>query len=384
VNALTVGSGPNRLLRSALAVLALAVSLVELHALLVGYPWGVDIAIPLQAATRWLAGGQPYLASAFLAGPGYDAPFLYPPFVLPILAPLTHLPQLAVTEAWFVLSLGGAVFACRRLAIPWLMIPLFLVWPPFAEGLLGGNVQVLVFAAFVGLFWRAPTPSNDQLPFAPSEEDLLNLDRLGSSERLTKGLQAIAVGALKAAQVQPWLYLLRRNWRSAVMGAAVLAALGLATLPLVGIGAWLDWLAQLGRANDPVWILAGDGIARSLPWWTGDLLLLGSMVLVLIVPSRHAGAWVGVLAVVGMPGLRVFGLLFALPALFLIRREIALIAGLLMATYTFEGWWLALALVTGAMLLGRRLPWLLEPRAEIEDRPPAAGVEAAEPRPTPA
>ena len=382
MKALAVGSGPNRLLRSALAVIALAVSLVQLHDLLVGYPWGVDVAIPLQAATRWLAGGQPYLASAFLAGPGYDAPFLYPPVLLPILAPLTHVPQLAVTGAWFVLSLGGAVFACRRLAIPWLVVPLFLAWPPFAEGLLGGNVQVLLFAAFVSLFWRAPAAASAAISFAPAENDLANPVRTGPLERLTTGLKAIAVGALKAAQVQPWLYLLRRDWRAAAMGAAALAALGLATLPLVGIGTWLDWLAQLGRANDPSWILAGDGIARSLPWWAGDLVLLGSMALVFIVPNRHAGAWVGLLAVVGMPGLRVFGLLFALPALLLIRREIALIAALLMATYTFEGWWLALALVAGSMLLGRRLPWLLEPTRAIEDRPAAAAVEAAEPRPT--
>ena len=377
MNALTVGSGPNRLLRSALAVLTLAVSLIELHDLLIGYPWGVDVAIPLEAATRWLAAGPPYLASAFLAGPGYDAPFLYPPFVLPILAPLTHLPQLAVTEAWFVLSLGGAVFACRRLAIPWVVIPLFLVWPPFAEGLLGGNVQVLLFAAFVGLFWRVPALTRERLAFAPSDEDLADPGRFGLQGRLTKGLQAIAVGALKASQVQPWLYLLRRNWRAAAMGAAVLAGLGLATLPVVGIGAWRDWLAQLGRANDPSWILAGDGIARSLPWWAGDLLLLGSMALVFRVPNRNAGAWVGLLAVIGMPGLRVFGLLFALPAMLLIRREIALVAGLLMATYTFEGWWLAIALVAGSMLLSRNLPWLLEPRAPIEDEPAAP---AAEPR----
>ena len=244
MKALAVGSGPNRLLRSALALIALAVSLVELHDLLVGYPWGVDVAIPLQAATRWLAGGQPYLASAFLAGPGYDAPFLYPPVLLPILAPLTHVPQLAVTGAWFVLSLGGAVFACRRLAIPWLVVPLFLAWPPFAEGLLGGNVQVLLFAAFVSLFWRAPAAASAAISFAPAENDLANPVRTGPLERLTTGLKAIAVGALKAAQVQPWLYLLRRDWRAAAMGAAALAALGLATLPLVGIGTWLDWLAS--------------------------------------------------------------------------------------------------------------------------------------------
>ena len=140
---------------------------------------------------------------------------------------------------------------------------------------------------------------------------------------------------------------------------------------------WLDWLAQLGRANDPSWILAGAGIARSMPWWVGDLVVLASMALVAIVPNRHAGAWIGLLAVIGSPSLRVFGLLFALPAMLLIRRELALIAALLIATYTFEGWWLAIGLITGTLLLGGRLPWLLEPRVEPDVLPPEAAETPA-------
>ena len=75
------------------------------------------------------------------------------------------------------------------------------------------------------------------------------------------------------------------------------------------------------------------------------------MAAVLVVPNRHAGAWIGLLAVIGSPSLRVFGLLFALPAMLVIRREIALVAGLLIATYTFEGWWIAVGLVTGSLFL---------------------------------
>ena len=36
-------------------------------------------------------------------------PFLYPPFVLPFVAPFTFLPELAVRVAWFGLTLGLAV-----------------------------------------------------------------------------------------------------------------------------------------------------------------------------------------------------------------------------------------------------------------------------------
>ncbi len=359
VTAFTVGGLPNRILRISLAGLCLAVCLIQLHALFAGYPRGVDVVIPLNAAGRWLAGGQPYLASSFQAGPGYDAPFLYPPFVLPFLAPLTRLPQDVVIGGWLILSGAAAAFACRRLAIPWLLVPLLFAWPPFAEGLIGGNVQVVLFAAFIALFWRRPGPTEIRPPFEPFEQDPGRSGRPGQVD----GLLATAVGALKPTQVQSWLYVARRNWRSAAVGAVAIAALALATLPIVGVQLWFDWIAQLGRASDPSWILAGDGIARSFPAWVGDLVFLGSLAVIWLVPVRHAGAWVGLLTLIGSPSLRVFGLLFALPAMLLIRREIGLVAAILMATYTFEGWWLAVALVSGSLLVSPRLGWLLEPRA---------------------
>ena len=374
MNAMRVGSPPNRLLRFGIGILAFLLCLVALHNLLTLYPWGVDVVIPLKAATRWLAGGEPYLASSFLNGPGYDLPYLYPPFVLPLVAPFTALPQIVPITSWFLVSLAAAVFAARRLALPWLAIPFILAWPPFTEGLLGGNVQVVVFAAFVALFWRRPAVGEARRDFEPLERDLGRQDRRGLRGSLPNGLLATAVGALKASQVQPWLYLTRRNWRSAAAGAIAPAALAVLTLPLVGLQTWLDWLAQLGRANDPTWILAGAGIARSMPWWVGDLVVLASMAAVLLVPNRHAGAWIGLLAVIGSPSLRVFGLLFALPAMLVIRREIALVAGLLIATYTFEGWWIAVGLITGSLVSGRWLPGLLEPHSESDPEAiPAAG-----------
>ncbi len=367
---------------SGLAILTLMMCLIAARNLVLHYPWGVDVVIPLKAATRWLAGGQPYLASSFLNGPGYDLPYLYPPFVLPFVALFTSLPQAPVIVAWFGLSVAATVFACRRLAIPWPIIPFLFAWPPFTEGLLGGNVQVVIFAAFVAFLWRAPRAGEARPGFQPLEHDPAGTDRPGRRGWLQDGILATAVGALKASQVQPWLYLLRRNWRAALTGALVVVALVVLSLPILGTQVWFDWLAQLGRANDPNWIVAGAGIARSFPWWVGDLVVLVSMALVAIVPNRHAGAWIGLLAVIGSPSLRVFGLLFALPAMLVIRREIALIAGLLIATYTFEGWWLAIGLVSGTLLLGGRLPWLLEPRAEPDPAPaataetPAGGLPA--------
>jgi hypothetical protein len=73
-----------------------------------------------------------------------------------------------------------------------------------------------------------------------------------------------------------------------------------------------------------------------------------------LVPSRHAAAWLGLLMIVGNPSLRVFGLLYLLPGMLLIRREIALIAALLAATYTSVGWWVAVLLVGGTLALAYR------------------------------
>ena len=118
----------------------------------------VDIEIPLRAADRWIQGSQPYLASSFAAPVGYDLPFLYPPVVLPFLVPFTVLPRAIVLAAWAAFVLAAAGFTLRRLGGAWLLVPLILAWPPFAEGILGGNVQVLLVAAFVAVFVPGPAP----------------------------------------------------------------------------------------------------------------------------------------------------------------------------------------------------------------------------------
>jgi hypothetical protein len=65
--------------------------------------------------------------------------------------------------------------------------------------------------------------------------------------------------------------------------------------------------------------------------------------------------------VVGAASLRGYDLIFLLPALLTIRREIALLAGLLAATYAIAAVWAAIVLVGGAMVLGVKVPGLLEP-----------------------
>jgi hypothetical protein len=349
------------LLRVALVALTSVMVVDSLIGLLRGYPAAVDIEIPLRAAERWLAGGRPYLPESFLVGPGYDAPYLYPPFALPFVALLTALPRAALVVAWIGLCAAAAAWAARRLAVPWGWLPLVLLWPPFFEGILGGNIQVLLFAAFVALLYSTPreraTGEARAAPFRPVDLDPGGIAR----PALVDGLLGIANGALKATQVQPWVYLLRRRPRAALLGLAVVSAIVVATLPLTGLAVYGDWFAQLNRANDPTWPLAGAELTRFLPRPFALVALGLSIAAIFLVPRRRAGVWVGLLMVVGSPSLRMFGLLFLLPGMLTVRREVALLAAFLIASYTLVGIWSAVTLVGGTMLLSGRWPALLEP-----------------------
>lgn len=350
--ALTVGRGPDRLLRAFLWALAGCVSLVGVRDLLAGYPPFVDIEIPLRAAERWVAGGQPYLASSFTEGPGYDLPFLYPPFVLPFVAPLAWLPRDAVWASWFAVCLGAAVVVARRLGVPWLAVPLVLLWPPFAEAILGGNVQLLLVTAFVLLFYRRASD-----PWRPVERDPAIADR----PAIVDGALGAAIPAFKLSQPHAWVALLRRRPAAALAGLGLVAVMALVTLPLLSIDLWWAWIEQLRRASDPAWALGGASLAAGMPPAVGLVIAAGSALLCLVVPLARLGAWTGILTTVGAPSLRIFGVLFALPAMLTIRREPALLAAALIATYTLQGLWLGLFLVLGLLLAAERYPALREP-----------------------
>jgi hypothetical protein len=361
---LEVGSGPNRLLRVGLSVIAIAiVAWSLLNHLLFVYPFSVDLEIPLRAAQRWVDGGQPYLASAFSSPPGPTQPFLYPPFTLPFLAALLTVPETLLQFAWFLICLGCAVVAIRRLAFPWLWVPFALAWSPFAEPIIGGNIQVVLFLAFVVLFWRgvARTPE-----FRPVERDVAEPSE--SAGRL--GILAALNGAFKASQVQPWLFLAHHRPVAATIGAGLIIAIIAVTLPITGIDPWFEWVRQLGRATDPTWDLGGIAIGRFAPPGVGLAITVLTSLAVLLLPIRPgAAAWIGVLSVWGTPSLHPFGLLFLVPAMILIRRELALVAATLIATTTYQGSWAGIVLVSLALLGSLRYPGLREPTRPLEGAP---------------
>ena len=174
-----------------LTVILLVVMAQALIGILVIPRFAVDIEIPLRAADRWMMGQAPYLAESFQAPPGADLPFLYPPPMLPFLAILNLLPHEVVDVTGIVALLGGAVLACRRLAVPWLWVPLFVAWPPFAEGIVTGNVQIALFTAYVYLFFSPGGPV-----WRARSRDISDPENSG----VMVGGLATLVGAIKVSQ----------------------------------------------------------------------------------------------------------------------------------------------------------------------------------------
>lgn len=350
------GTGPNRLFRAALILLWIVLLVYALvGTVLIAPRFAVDLEIPLRAAERWLAGLPPYQPDAFASPPGATQPFLYPPYLLPLLAALAMLPREFVSVVWVALLALSAVLACRRLAIPWRWLPLVLAWPPFSEGIFGGNVQVFLFAAFVYLFWQAPNASG-RVP------RVLGVPATFATE--SGGLSTF-IGAIKVSQLQPWIYVLRHRPLVALGAFAVLGAIVALTLPLTGVDLWLEWIAQLRRASDPGWDLGGIAVTRFLPGLPGLAIVGLCLVAAWFVPKRTAGEWIGVVSTVGSASLHIFGILFLGPALLTIRRELALLSVISITTYSYLGSWTGIAIGALAFAAGARWPHLYEPVSEV-------------------
>jgi Glycosyltransferase family 87 len=308
-------------------------------------PLGIDLEIPLRAVSHWASGGQAYPPSAMLVQSGPDLPYLYPPFMLPLLSPIAALPRATATGVWMILCFLTAVWTCRRLAMPWPAIPFVLAWPPFAEGLITGNTQILSFAAFVALLCEPEGGAFGQRVLVPAR-DALN------------GVLAGAVGVLKVAQLLTVPYLARRRPRATVIGLAVMAALAAATLPLTGLAIYGDYLAQLKRAADPAWTIGGIGLGRQvgIPDVVPAVIALA---IALSVRGRDSVAWLGVALVIASPSVHGYTFLFLLPALLTMRRDVAVAIGaLFIGRYHTDLWWIAGALSVCMLLAMNRWPWL--------------------------
>jgi hypothetical protein len=335
----------NKRLTLVLAVIVAAACLFGLPELIGVFPAGIDVEIPLRAASHFAAGGQAYPASAMLVEKGPDLPYLYPPFLLPLLTPIAALPRGAVTGVWLIFGVLCAVWTCRRLAIPWPAVPFVLAWPPFAEGLITGNVQILAFTAFVALMYEPPDGSLRERRFIPARD-------------FANGVLAAAIGALKVTQLLSVLYLARRRFRAALIGLVALAAVAVVMLPLTGVSIYFDWLAQLQRAADPNWTVGGVALGRRLG--IPDLVLaVAGIAMALSVRGRDAVAWLGIALLIATPSVHGYTFLFLLPGLLTIRRDWALLlATLFLGVYHGIAWWIACLLVVYFLIASTRWAWL--------------------------
>ena len=333
----------------------LAIIALRNTALLVLYhPFAVDVEIPLRAAERWLDGRPIYPPEAFEAPAGPDLPFLYAPLTLPLIAPFLLLPRTVVLVAGVVLSLAAAWFGLRRIGFGAGWATVMLAWPPFTEGIMGANVGIALFAGYAAVFWRGHgTTSPWTAALAPS----VDLARAGNRA----GILAAVVASIKVSHAHPWMNVLRHRPRVALLGFGLVASLAIVTLPLVGVGAWFDWAAQAGRAGDPGWAYVGAPLSRFIGRELGLAVTAATLIGALLVRPPQAGVIVGVLLLIGAPSLHGFGCVFLVPALLVVRRELALIAAALVATYSLIGIWVGITLVVVALLAGRRFPWMLEP-----------------------
>jgi hypothetical protein len=76
---------------------------------------------------------------------------------------------------------------------------------------------------------------------------------------------------------------------------------------------------------------------------------------------------VGALAVIGAPSLYLSGILMLVPALLLVRREVALVSAILIATSTYAGAWAGILLACGAFAGSYWRPSWLETDVALDE-----------------
>ncbi|HYU51204.1 MAG TPA: glycosyltransferase family 87 protein [Candidatus Limnocylindria bacterium] len=249
----------------------------------------------LKAGMHFLEGGPVYIHALFTMRPDdlTNYPFLYPPLTLPGFALLSLPPRPVVDAAWLALSAGAAVWALRRFGVGWAWVALFLVWPPFEQGLYVGNVAIPLFALFVA----APV--------------------------FGAGLILSALFKLYSGIASLWLPLERR-WRDIAIGVGLVAGWFMLTLPIVGLDRWSEWLTSLGLYRESQPLLPGSLVglapARVLPQWLAVAIGVGVLVLALPGPGGRERLWrLGVATIATSPSLYSHGYVVAVPAILRLR-----------------------------------------------------------------
>lgn len=288
-----------------------------------------DLNVYLGSASRWLDGGQPYLTTMLTAWPSTAQSdfFLYPPPLLPVFGLLSRLPDGAVAAGWTAFLVGCAYESYRLLGLsrPWSVA--MLAFPPMAIGFESGNIAALTFLLFVA--------------------------------GVRTGGTLLVDGLFKVQSGLPALWLLRqRRWRGIVVGVAVLAAICLVTLPIVGLDSWRAWFDGLGyRAASQAAIpaLFGYSNAQMLPGAAFAAVSVGFVLLALTFRGRRGLAGLGLASIFASPALWPHGFVFALPAVLMFENG-TLVWLLLGVGATGSNMWLLFWIGWLAILAARRLP----------------------------
>jgi alpha-1,2-mannosyltransferase len=194
-----------------------------------GATLGYDAVAYFQASER-LRVGQPLYDPAVNVAGGFGVYLYPPPFALAIV-PFTLLPAPLGLWTWLTMIVAaflvGTALLPVRPGVRWSIVALAAVSFPFLYAVKLGQVGPLLYLAFA-IGWRW-------------------VDRSGAT-----GI-AVAVGAL--TKLQPallfgWMIVTRR-WRALAVGLAAVAVVAAATTVLVGASAWSDYVALLGRVNNP-------------------------------------------------------------------------------------------------------------------------------------
>ncbi len=300
-----------------------------------------DIRLYLNAGTTALHGASPYITAPIASVTDPEKlPFVYPPFTIPLFQFLAALPRPVVIGIWEAGSIAAVVAAFWLIGVRgrWLLV--LLAWPATAVGIAVGNVASFTFLLYALGF------------------------RFGAALLLS--------GIFKFQSVIPGLWLvLQRRWREIAAGLAIIAAIALITLPIVGVGEWVAWPSALRFFSQSLQMfpkLQGAAVDRVF----GPIVSLGITAVMIafaaLAHGRLSLARFGLASVVSSPTLYAHGLSPLLPgALFLGPELVWLFLGLGRFTVGFgvPGSWLAMALVGLALLVARgddlRLPADLSP-----------------------
>ena len=248
---------------------------------------GYDLAAYLAAAGRVLDGGTPYQPET-LSGPFRPGPaelYLYAPPLAVAMTLLAKVPMATVAIIWLVLRVAALAVACAILPVrPWVRGATLLVAAfsyPVLLDLNLGNVSVAV-VALLACGWRW-------------------LDRPAGSVAI-----ALALLVRPTLAVVPVWQALRRRWRPVAWTVISLGIVGLLTLPVVGIGSYLDYLTVVRNVSDVLGVprnvdlgSVAAGLGLPQPWPTLTYLAGAAVGIGVIVVAARRDASAGYVATIG-------------------------------------------------------------------------------------